>query len=117
MITIREAAQTVKGLSEHTVRQLTAQDKIPSIRTGAGKNGKILVLSLISDVFSYGVKMGAVSDNPCSKVTIPKVEQTEKQIYSPEQVGEFFKLLYVPFRYKQKKRRVFHKTLRNGYIL
>ena len=43
MITIREAAQTVKGLSEHTVRQLVAQGKIPSIRTGAGKNGKILV--------------------------------------------------------------------------
>ena len=39
--------------------------------------------SLILDVYSYGVKMGAVSDNPCSKVTIPKIEQKEKQIYSP----------------------------------
>ena len=43
MLTIREAAQTIKGLSEHTVRQLVAQGKVPSIRTGAGKNGKILV--------------------------------------------------------------------------
>ena len=43
MLTIREAAQTVKGLSEHTVRQLVTQGKVPSIRTGAGKNGKILV--------------------------------------------------------------------------
>ena len=43
MLTIHEAAQSVKGLSEHTVRQLAAQGKIPSIRTGAGKNGKILV--------------------------------------------------------------------------
>ena len=43
MLTIHEAAQTVKGLSEHTVRQLAAQGKIPSIRTGAGKNGKILI--------------------------------------------------------------------------
>ena len=43
MLTIHEAAQTVKGLSEHTVRQLVAQGKIPSIRTGAGKNGKILI--------------------------------------------------------------------------
>ena len=42
-LTIHEAAQTVKGLSEHTVRQLAAQGKIPSIRTGAGKNGKILI--------------------------------------------------------------------------
>ena len=43
MLTIHEAAQSVKGLSEHTVRQLVTQGKIPSIRTGAGKNGKILV--------------------------------------------------------------------------
>ena len=43
MLTIREAAQTIKGLSEYTVRQLVAQGKVPSIRTGTGKNGKILV--------------------------------------------------------------------------
>lgn len=43
MLTVREAAQTVKGLSEHTVRQLVARGKVPSIRTGAGKNGKILI--------------------------------------------------------------------------
>ena len=43
MLTIHEAAQTVKGLSEHTVRQLVAQGKVPSIRTGVGKNGKILI--------------------------------------------------------------------------
>ena len=43
MLTIHEASQTVKGLSEHTVRQLVTQGKIPSIRTGAGKNGKILI--------------------------------------------------------------------------
>ena len=43
MLTIHEAAQTVKGLSEHTVRQIVAQGKVPSIRTGAGINGKILI--------------------------------------------------------------------------
>ena len=43
MLTIREAAQTVKGLSEHTIRQLVVQGKVPSIRTGIGRNGKILV--------------------------------------------------------------------------
>ena len=43
MLTIHEAAQTVKGLSEHTVRQIVAQGKVPSIRTGAGVNGKILI--------------------------------------------------------------------------
>ena len=43
MLTLKECAGTVKGLSEHTVRQLVLQGKIPCIRTGAGKNGKILV--------------------------------------------------------------------------
>lgn len=43
MLNIKECTQTVKGLSEHTVRQLVAQKKIPFIRTGQGKRGKILI--------------------------------------------------------------------------
>ena len=43
MLTIKECTQAVSGLSEHTVRQLIAQDKIPYIRTGQGKRGKILI--------------------------------------------------------------------------
>lgn len=43
MLTIKECTELVKGLSEHTVRQLVAQDKIPHIRTGQGKSGKILI--------------------------------------------------------------------------
>ena len=43
MLTVKECAAAVKGLSEHTVRQLVAQNKIPYIRTGQGKNGKILI--------------------------------------------------------------------------
>ncbi len=43
MLTIKECAETVSGLSEHTVRQLVKQGKISFIRTGAGNNGKILV--------------------------------------------------------------------------
>ena len=43
MLTIKECTQAVSGLSEHTVRQLVAQQKIPYIRTGQGKRGKILI--------------------------------------------------------------------------
>ena len=42
LLTIKECVKAVSGLSEHTVRQLIAQDKIPYIRTGQGKRGKIL---------------------------------------------------------------------------
>lgn len=43
MLTIKECSEAVSGLSEHTVRQLVAQKKIPYIRTGHGKRGKILI--------------------------------------------------------------------------
>ena len=43
MLTVKECTQAVSGLSEHTVRQLVAQKKIPYIRTGQGKRGKILI--------------------------------------------------------------------------
>ena len=43
LLTIKECVKEVSGLSEHTIRQLIAQDKIPYIRTGRGKRGKILI--------------------------------------------------------------------------
>lgn len=43
MLTIRESTELIGGLSEHTVRQLVAQGKVKSVRTGEGKRGKILV--------------------------------------------------------------------------
>lgn len=43
MLTIKECTEAVKGLSEHTIRQLVTQGNIPYIRTGKGKRGKILV--------------------------------------------------------------------------
>ena len=43
MLTVRESAALVEGLSEHTVRMLCSQDKIAHVRAGAGRNGKILV--------------------------------------------------------------------------
>ena len=43
MLTIKECAELVNGLSEHTVRQLVAQGKIAYVRAGSGVRGKILV--------------------------------------------------------------------------
>ena len=43
MLTIKECAKAVAGLSEHTIRQLVLQNKLPHIRTGQGKRGKILI--------------------------------------------------------------------------
>ena len=51
MLTVKECTELVKGLSEHTVRQLVKQNKIPYVRAGKGKNGKILIAK--SALMSY----------------------------------------------------------------
>ena len=51
MLTIKECTQAVSGLSEHTVRQLVKQGKVKSVRTGEGRNGKILVNK--ADLIAY----------------------------------------------------------------
>lgn len=43
MLTIKECTEVIQGLSEHTVRQFVKQGKVKSVRTGEGRNGKILV--------------------------------------------------------------------------
>ena len=51
MLTIKECTKLVKGLSEHTVRQLVKQNKIPYVRAGQGKCGKILIKK--TDLLDY----------------------------------------------------------------
>ena len=51
MLTIKECTEVIQGLSEHTIRQLVAQEKIKSVRTGQGRRGKILVNK--ADLISY----------------------------------------------------------------
>ena len=64
------------------------------------RNGKPLApktirhhLSLISDIYSYAVRMDMVSDNPCSRVVIPKGEVKEKEIYTQEEMMQLLELL------------------------
>ena len=47
-------------------------------------------LNFISDVFSYAVRMGMLTDNPCRRVVVPKIEQTEKEIYTLDEVKALF---------------------------
>lgn len=51
MLTIKESATLISGLSEHTVRKLVKQGKVKSVRTGEGRNGKILVNK--ADLIAY----------------------------------------------------------------
>lgn len=60
-------------------------------------------LSFISDVFSYAIRMGMLTDNPCRRVFVPKQEQEEKQIYTIEQV----KILYENLKSEPMKYQVY----------
>lgn len=72
------------------------------------RNGKPLApktirhhLSLISDIYSYAVRMDMVSDNPCSRVVIPKGEVKEKEIYTQEEMMQLLELLMKePLKYR-----------------
>ena len=43
MLTVKECAALITGLTEHTVRMLVKQGKVRYIRCGQGTRGKILV--------------------------------------------------------------------------
>lgn len=43
MLTVKECTEVVKGISEHTIRKLVAQNRVRYIRTGEGQRGKILI--------------------------------------------------------------------------
>ncbi|MBR6984346.1 MAG: DNA-binding protein [Ruminococcus sp.] len=51
MLTIKECVKAVHGVSEHSIRQIVAQGKVKSVRTGEGKRGKILVNK--ADLLAY----------------------------------------------------------------
>lgn len=74
-----------------------------SMKTGKPLSRKTAVhhLSFISDVFTYAVKMDMLSDNPCRKVTIPKGETKEKEIYTLEELEQLLALLETaPLKYR-----------------
>ncbi|MBP5580928.1 MAG: site-specific integrase, partial [Ruminococcus sp.] len=83
-----------------TARQLQgfinslAQDGA-NMRTGKPLARKTIIhyLSFISDVFSYAMRSDLVSDNPCSRVIVPKGESKEKEIYTQEEMQRLLELL------------------------
>ena len=75
-------------------------------------------LELISGVFSYAIKMELVSDNPCSKVTIPKGEVNEKQIYSQEEMAILLtRMEDEPLKYKAFFYLMAYSGFRRGEML
>lgn len=91
-----------------------------NVRTGKPLSPKTIQhhLELVSDVFGYAIKMDIVSDNPCSKVTIPKGEIKEKQIYSQEEMALLLtKMENEPLKYKAFFYLMAYSGFRRGEML
>lgn len=128
MLQLRGRAYAAIGhmrMDKITPRQLQAFVNTLSKDGANEKTGKPLApktirhnLSFISDVFSYAVKMGVVSENPCSKVTIPKGQPTEKKIYTIEEVEKFLTLLNdEPLKYRTFFNIMIYSGFRRGEML
>ncbi len=109
-LTSRQIQTFINSLSKEGANEINGKPLSPkSVRHN---------LSLISDVFSYAVKMGVVADNPCSRVTLPKIEQKEKQIYTPEEAAKFLELLNKePIKYRAFFNLAIYSGFRRGELL
>lgn len=109
-LTARQIQAFVNSLSKEGANEINGKPLSPkSVRHN---------LNLISDVFGYAVKMGVVADNPCSRVTLPKIEQKEKQIYTPEQAAQFLELLNKePIKYRAFFNLAIYSGFRRGELL
>ncbi len=77
-------------------------------------------LSFISDVFSYAVRLGMLSDNPCRRVVVPKGEKKEKEIYTIEEITKVFELLDgddVPTKFRAFFKLAVYSGFRRGELL
>ena len=93
-----------------------------SERTGRPLARKTVIhhLSFISDVFSYAVKMDMLTYNPCRKVTVPKGEAKEKDIYTIEEITRIFELLdgeNVPTKFRVFFKLAVYSGYRRGELL
>lgn len=91
-----------------------------SMKTGKPLSRKTAIhhLSFISDVFNYAVKMDMLSENPCRKVTVPKGEKKEKEIYTLEEIEELFRLLETaPLKYRTFFTLAIYSGFRRGELL
>ncbi len=91
-----------------------------SLKTGKPLSRKTVIhhLSFISDVFGYAVKMDMLSENPCKRVSVPKGEKKEKEIYTLEEIEQLFSLLEkAPLKYRTFFTLAIYSGFRRGELL
>lgn len=109
-ITSRQIQQFINDLATNATNR----------NTGKPLSRKTVVhhLSFISDVFGYAVKMAMLTDNPCRRVSVPKGEKREKEIYTLEEIEQLFGLLEgAPLKYRTFFTLALYSGFRRGELL
>ncbi len=66
-----------------------------NMQTGKGMSPKSVknYLSFISTIFNYAMKQGVLNTNPCRGVSLPTIQQVERDCYTLEEAKRFLELL------------------------
>jgi integrase len=84
-VTTRNVQLFINSLSQNGANEVTGKPLAPkTVRLYQG---------FISNIFSYAIKMSMLTDNPCSRVTLPKLDKKEKPIYTLEETERFLSFL------------------------
>lgn len=109
-LTTRHIQRLIQSLGEE------GQNKFTGGKLSPGTIKKHI--DLVSAILSYAVKMGIIQDNPCSRATLPPLEQKEKEVYTLEEAQRFLDSLEAaPLRYQAFFTLAIYSGLRRGELL
>jgi integrase len=112
----------IDRINTRTVQHFISSLSVDGVNQTSGKSlapkTVRLYQGLISNIFNYAVRMGIVTDNPCSRVTLPKLDHKEKPIYTLEQTEKFLQLLEdEPFIFRLFFNLAIYSGFRRGELL
>lgn len=93
--------QTAKAISKALQRDMKTLFKVERSKDTLAPKTVRNYHSFISAVLSYAVRMDILSTNPASRVTLPPMEQKEKEVYTIEEAQTFLERLSdAPLKYQ-----------------
>ena len=86
-------------------------------RTGEAFTNKTIrnYISFLSEVLSYAVQQGIIQSNPCDSVIKPKIKQSEKKIYTQDEMERFLSALDTDSKVSAKYRAFFYVAVYTGF--
>lgn len=92
-ITVRDIQHFIDDLGAAGTRQPNGKKEQRADPRGLSPKTIRHYMSLISVILDYAMKLDMITDNPCRRVTLPALDNTEKDIYTIEEAARFLELL------------------------